>query len=454
MTEYVTVYLNKTIGTNKLSLGIAITMGEMEDWYSKTPLQARARDCGFTFIRVRVGGDPPDFYWGNTWDEATKTGTYDWREFDPMLQSIYNIGAEPLLGVTPPTGMTMDWNNTGFPNPEDFAIYVSDIARHCLDEGWNIRYWEVLNNPEEKAVWKAFEGRTEYSVNYINFFNVVQESIHSIFPNAKVGSTAFGYKGYLRDYVIPHALGVGWIGSMKYDNRGVPIYNPSEYYSDEETLKRAGSYDSVYDILEPTSPSELIEMWRQVKGTDIDFLVTETNLNEVWQKGTDPRIQQIFGAVWYAEELRYFITEGLDFSVWFNFASAGVLRETGGLGFGMMKSKPEYELWYPYWTNYLMGNNLEVGDTIYEASSSNFSAISVLAWKHIEQCNILLIYKVKNELATVTVQISGLQIPQEATVTIYKIDNATCGIQTEVVAYSDPLTIAMDSYCIALLTIQ
>ena len=100
--------------------------------YPKVPRQHHtaelAEDANFRLVRFfhhRLG-EPC-----SSWNEAPQTGTFNWNQINPLIDAIYEIGAEPLIcfgyynpsrgQVTVPSGMATD--NNGLPRPENWANY-------------------------------------------------------------------------------------------------------------------------------------------------------------------------------------------------------------------------------------------------------------------------------------------------------------------------------------------
>ena len=177
--------------------------------------------------------------------------------------------------------------------------------------------------------------------------------------------------------------GVGFLSFHKYEAWGTWLTDQEGYYSNEELLKKAGGEDTDPQVY---TPQEMQQIWYRARGQLLPIICSETNLNSAYKNGTDPRIQQIIGAVWYAEELRTFVQKGLTYSIYYHFASDdspewNSTKLTQGWGFGMVKETSPFTEWYSYLVNYLVGNYLEAGDEFYEASSDKPDFVSVMAWR-------------------------------------------------------------------------
>jgi len=188
--------------------------------------------------------------------------------------------------------------------------------------------------------------------------------------------------------------------------------------------------------------------WFNSRGAWLPLINSESNLNVAADDGTDPRIQQMSGAVWTALVLRGGIMKGLSYNVYFEFSSSKSWelnnRQSGGLGFGMTNTD-DNQPWYPYYVHQMIGTNLHVGDPIVEATSSS-SEVRVLAW--INQENLIILVICKTDESRV-LNINGV----EETLNFFKIDNTisyeTPSIQEGTI--EPPNTLIMEGYTVLLL---
>ena len=433
--------------TNNLSLGVQI-VHEVDTLISSSLLQQKLSLCHFKLIRVFVTESlKPCVHW----DEANDEGIYDWDYFDSVISLIYHMGAEPMLVLDrAPDGIYVD-PDIRLPDSESFAQYAEDLTQHAKDKGWNIKYWEIWNEPQHSVIIKW--GDEDEVSRFVNFFNIVAERIHEILPDALCGTDSSNVNPIF-DYFSQYAYGVGFLSFHKYDADGTWLSNPEGYLSDKEVIEKAAqgrSYSYEYTF------EEMRDIWKIMRGEELPIICSETNLNSQWRNGTDPRIQQPIGAVWYAEELRSFITGGVEYSVYYHFASDDspnweTTKQTEGAGFGMVNDTLPHVEWYPYLVNYLIGSNLCTGDAIVYSSSTNQTMLSTVAWKTAEQSKLLLICKV-DSLVRVVVKFIGLSINPEAQVNIMRIDSNEIGLQIETVPYEANLNFSMNGYSVLLLTI-
>lgn len=454
---FIDVDFGRIIGGNNLSLGVMLQW-EWKIWLESPILKNKSAASNSRLFRVQDFRIQPCKWW----EEQDLEGTYDWTDFDALIQSIYEIGGEPLICIgrdnrthyNVPLGMAIN-PLTGLPHPQSFGAYASDLVQHSKEKGWNVRYWEIWNEPanymfekdeEENPIWGVFNRtRMEY---FIELFNVVSGRMHTIDPRMLVGTDASLYKNFF-DYFVDHAEDVGFLSFHKYDAWGTLGHNPEGYLSDEEILARAGRIggQKMY------SPREARELWQEKWGIDIPVICSETNLNSAWRNGTDPRIQQIFGAVWYAETVRTFITDDVRYFVYFHFASNTLPRATGGAGFGMVNVTWPHEVWYPYIASLLLGSNLGLADPLHQTVSSNQTLVSALSWENNGHLNVLLNHKVKSQSIRGKIRLSGLEVEPERTARVYTINSSEREIGFEETVWREASTVVLDSYCVVLVSV-
>lgn len=454
------VDFEKIIGKNNLSLGMQI---HGYDGFPEEPtLQQNAR-IGFKIVRVFVSKDKctePCLFW----NETSFTGVFDWSRLDQLVNSISGIGAEPLLNIGAgefpelivPSGMSQNYMGTNFPNPDSFGSYVAVIAGHLISIGRRVKYWEIWRTPHIRNDTGWID--PALVLNYTQFFNVVQDYIHRVDASALVSSDRTFYRAFF-DVFVRHARGVGYLGFMKYDAFGTPYYRPEGYVGEDELMRRAGV------INKPTggswaiySPREMQERWLASKGETLPIIVVEANLNSAYEAGTDPRIQTPLGSAWYAEALKSFILDGtISYAIYYRFCSdescTWESNRTRGWGLGMMKSTDPFEKWYPYWTNYLFGTDLHVGDSLFLTESPNSTLLSLLAWGNATHYFSVVIGKTNNTF-DVALRILNGQIDGRRTLRVYRIDAAHNGLFSEEVHYATPVTLTLAGYSVVLVVAE
>jgi hypothetical protein len=220
-------------------------------------------------------------------------------------------------------------------------------------------------------------------------------------PNILLSQDAVTQTNVL-NYWLLHGDDVDYLDFHKYD---CGVWNKSDpaYYSDSKlfSLAESSHFESTGSFY---GLKESQQKWLTSRGKLLPVIESEGNLNSAWQGGTDPRIQQMTGAVWTALELRQGILKGLQYNVYYEFSSSSTSNPiSGGHGFGMIDSynnKP----WYPYYVQKWIGNNLGLGDNLVQSAASS-NNIRTLSWIDKGKLNILLIH---NSTATETVSLNGI----------------------------------------------
>jgi len=442
----VTVDFSKVIGVNNLSTGFQISYGS-GDFMRNSQMRQLAEDANFKLVRFTdwlASQWIPSMMPCTRFNEQTKTGTYNWTNVDNVVGKIFQIGAEPLVclggvgGVTSfPPGMAIN-STTNLPNPESYAVYCTDWVKHFKEVGLPVRYYEVVNEPWVYFGWEPVNF-TRLN-NYMSLFNACAGSMRQQNPNLFISFDFVGRKPVL-DY---------WLANGGADVDSINFHKYGDYVagrkSDEDLFATAeneyfGQWPLGYSV------SQARQVWFNARGKLLPIICSESNFNSAWQSGTDPRIQQMAGAVWTALVLRMGVLSGVNYNVYFELASSanyGKTTETGGAGFGMVNSDNN-QPWYPYYVHCMLGNSLGVGDSLIEAVSSS-DDIRTLAWIHNRTLNIFLICKVDQPRI---LQLRGL----ESKLNFFKIDKTfpweTPSIQTGVVNSTEPCDI--NGYTVALL---
>lgn len=435
----------RSVGRNNLVLGSHVHWW-MELWDNPT-LQQQVRGAKLKVLRFFVRWE--DHGPCVSWDEATKTGTWDWTEFDAMIQAIYDCGAEPLIninlidptirsGMLPP-GMAIN-PVSHFPNADSYGAYCKAIAEHCRAKGYNIRYWELFNEchitwkyypladiytPQNEAIWR------EIALAY----NQAAAEIKRALPGSMIGDTSTSRKGWC-EYLAENAVLVDHIGHHKYDS-GTETW---EYAADPQPLFELAVGGKGYEaLMHPDilfTPEEAQDVFQQIRRVRPAFFVTETNLGLGWGADFDHRMHEAVGAVWLAEETRDFILRGLGISLWYELASPG------DSAFGLVELWGDYTEYYPYFVSMLFGQHLARNDTLLETVSSDETRVSALAWNHGGRTKLLIINKTPEQTTAIIEGLTGEAL-------VYRIDSSAMVIQEETVTM--PSTITMDGYTVILL---
>jgi hypothetical protein len=436
----VTIDINSlsTIGTNDLSLGFNLHHDyERSTWSSSPTLRQLGVDMNARMIRVFTHTIEPC----SSWNDETKTGTFNWQNVDSFIERIFDTGAQPLITIgfvdssstlIPPS---MDINpNTGLPYPDSFAAYCREWVRHFQQAGLPVKYYEVLNE-----AWYYFYPNWNWNQakaqNFLTLYNTCYDAMHNQNNQILVGNDASLHRRFL-DFWKANGGKLDLLSFHKYDCDNLAM-------GDNTPLSRAENRYYVSD-----SYYYGVNDARQLWGSNLPAIASETNWAAFCSQGTDPRLQQVVGSVWLALSLRSAILENVQYNIYYSFSSSKSWEETnkatGGFGFGMI-NQDDNEPWYPYYVQYMIGHNLAVGDPLLETSSSS-SDVRVLSWIHEDTQNTLITCKV-DEPRIITIR--GLS----GQLNLFKIDDnvpyTAPSIQSEQLDANNALII--DGYTVILL---
>jgi len=428
----ITVNLSKVMGINNLSLGFMLDF-EWKTWRDRSVMRHLASDANFRIVRLHSIRIEPC----TSWSESTKTGNFAWSEVDLLVQRIFEVGAEPMIdlgyadsnGLTKlPAGMATDVS-TGLPYPDSWAAYCKEWVKHFKQTGKPVRFYEIINEP-----WMYF-GWNNYTRlgNFKAVFNAAAQAMRAENPNVLLGFDGTNRRPVLDYWLSNGGADLDFISFHKYDSGTIGRYSDAEIFMRAETFQL--KTDSAYYGVDGAR-----QKYYSARGKLIPVFNSESNFNSAWETGTDPKIQQMAGAVWLTLALRTGILEGLNCNIYYSFSSSAswerANKASGGVGFGMVNSDNN-QPWYPYYVQWMLGNGLSVGDSIVESVSSS-DEIRVLPWIHEGKLNILLICKVDQPQ---NIYLHGIS----SQLNITKIDNTisweTPSLQTSVVNPADPLIV-------------
>jgi hypothetical protein len=393
----VTVDVSKVIGVNNLSLGFQLDWERWKTFLDRPVQWQLAQDAGFRLVRVfDFRPTNPRLMPCTYWDESTKTGTWNWANVDALAQKIFEIGAEPLfcLGWARdniqnyiPNGMAVN-PNTQLPYPDSYAAYAKEWVKHFKQAGLPVKFYQIMNEPFFYFGWNA-ENMTRLGY-FVEFWNTVARAMRQQNPNIFLSHDAITQKKVL-DYWITYGDDVDFLDFHKYDADSIGQYADADMF---ERAEIRGFEDVSWSALYSINTAR--KKWFNARGRWLPTIISESNFDSAWEAGTDPKIQQMAGAIWLALLLRGGILNGLDYYVYFEFASSKswelANRESGGWGFGMVNEDDD-QPWYPYYVQNMIGSNLGLGDKIVETKTTS-DDVRTLAWIRGGKLVILLICKI------------------------------------------------------------
>ncbi len=463
----VTVTPSNIIGTNNLTLGTQLSFYDMKTFPTDSQGQTLINDAGIKLVRLFDGdldaiGTPLVL----GWNEASHTGTYNWTVVNPVIQAIYASGAQPLIVLMSnmassavdktsvfTNGMAYDNALGGLPSPQDAASYAASWVTQMKTMGYPVVYYEIGNeintwlfNSGDTGTWTTLNSAgdtlagyfaTDYnaSVTAMKAINsAVSVSYDFAWSSAMMSWWLADYTGTPLDRIDYHDYTIGTVGQE----------NNVELFGTVQTLTNTGGGTGFGS---GSNPILAQQMYYDAKGVTLPLFDTESNLDYQWTPNTDPIIVQMTGAVWLALSLKTQILNNVKTNIYYAWQAS--LRYQQSLsppsyGFGLIDSD-NHQPWYPYYVYKMIGNNLQVGDSI--VSSINSGSVFGLAWIDNGNLNILLINTFNGTVSTTVSGATG-NFNYEKIDNTYSFLNAQ--LQTGSISLSSP--IAMNGYTVILLT--
>jgi hypothetical protein len=283
---------------------------------------------------------------------------------------------------------------TLLPYPESYAAYATEWVKHFKAIGRPVRFYEIFNEPHVYFGWSANYTKLGF---FKDVWNVVARAMRAINRNILISFDFITAKRVL-DYWIQNGDDVDYIDSHKYDANAVPGYDDDEILRRAETLRFEDDY-IFYGF------KKAREKWFGARGKLLPVMISESNLNAAYENGTDPRIQQVIGAVRTALVLRKAVLNDVSYHVYYKFSSSVQDSPLGCYGFGMVNSDNN-QPWYPYYVQQLIGSNLGIGCRIISTTSSS-EDIRPLAWINMGKLSLLLICRIDQSREVCLQGVSG-----------------------------------------------
>lgn len=394
----VLVNTSRVIALNNLSLGFMLEY-DWQTWLNRPVMQQMTQNASFKMVRIFSHRLEPC----TKWNDTTQTGTFDWTRLDNVLAKLLEMRIEPLfcLGycgegyVTLPPGMTTNLS-TGLPYPASWAAYCREWPKHMAQIGKTVRYYEILNEP-----WMYFGWNDYTKLGYFKaVFNAAAQAMRSQDSRILLGFDGANRKPVLDYWLANGGVDLDFISFHKYDAGAVGQYDDATMFNRAETFQVVTS-SGYYGI------KQARQAYYAARGKDIIVINSESNFNSASAGGTDPKMQQMTGAVWTALVLRSCILAGLRFSIYFSFSSSASWEKShktsGGVGFGMINSD-DNKPWFPYYVQSAVGRNLNPNDQLLESTSESVD-VRTLAWKNANTTCVLVVCKANQ---TCNVRLGGL----------------------------------------------
>ena len=256
-------------------------------------------DAGIPFSRLHdVGGpfgggtfvDVPNIFRNFDADE-NDPANYDFTFTDVIIKGLIDAGVEPYyrLGTTIENYSFIKAYHIYPPkDPHKWARICEHIIRHYT-EGWadgfkyNIRYWEIWNEPEvqNKMMWMGTDEE------FYNLYDVAAKHLKSCFPHLKIGGYAScGFYAIApRYHVVPATNHIGTIPPSDHEKRLMDFF-----YGFFSYIKEHGSPIDFFTwhSYADASRIKVMDAWLKDELVKLGYPGLETHLNE-WNPFPDER---------------------------------------------------------------------------------------------------------------------------------------------------------------------
>ena len=233
------------------------------------------KELGIPFTRLHDCGWPNPYVvdhhavFPNPNADPALPESYDFRLTDEYIDAVRKTGAEPIyrLGesiehtsvkryVHPPADM------------EKWAAVCTGIIRH-YNEGWangfhyNIRYWEIWNEPENRpTMWSGSDD------DYLRLYRIAATAIKKEFPAVKVGGPALGASGnFVNGDFQPTDFAANFLAMCRKENVALNFFSWHCYTADPGELSaRSRAIRRLLDSRGFTETENHLNEWNYLPG--------------------------------------------------------------------------------------------------------------------------------------------------------------------------------------------
>ncbi len=336
-----------------------------------------------------------------SWDNETETPSFNLSVLSTEMNFSAALGAQVYLsfpagswgdGNLLPAGMPLNcsfwvnWWGHGsgyFPTVAAYATYLTTFANLVKSNGWSIEYWNIGNEVPVGV-------NASVAAAFATLFNAAARAVHSVLPNALVGSDVFTWPG--REKFFATAIqGAGFLAFHAYPATNlcptssqfcVPD-NVNGYLTDPSILANS---DNFSDYPWTTSPLSSQEMWHNLTGQWLPMIDAETNLNSAQAQGTDPRVPTLFDAAWFVSQLVDGAAQNVSSILYLTLAtgwppSPSPTEPYGGWGFGLMAHNQSGQdiKFASYWALDLWASAVPLGSRELPITDSNAGIVRAFA---------------------------------------------------------------------------
>lgn len=238
------------------------------------------------------------------------TTRYDWTDLDKRLDFMKKVGCEFILCIS-----YMPEALDAVPNPErhsyprdwdEFGELVYQAAKHCIDRGTPVKYWEVWN--EINTGWMVDPPGWDHLKTYLTLYDTCWKAVRRADPKAWIGGPCVASGPWNEG--DPRGPGVNGEKFMRglfehCEKTGAPLdfVTWHEYFQNYSTMKKEA--DQIREYLK-----EYPKVEKQVK----EYAITEWSYAWWHDRAHDNEV----GAAWAAASaLRGWMAAGVQKPCWF-----------------------------------------------------------------------------------------------------------------------------------------
>jgi len=233
------------------------------------------KELGIPFTRLHDCGWPNPYVvdhhavFPDTNADPTRPESYDFRLTDEYIEAVRKTGAEPIYRLGESIEHTTVKRYVHPPaDSEKWAAVCIGIIRH-YNAGWangfhyNIRYWEIWNEPENRpAMWSGTDD------DYLRLYRTAATAIKREFPTVKVGGPSLGASGsFVNGEFRPTEFAANFLAMCRKDNVPLNFFSWHCYTADPAELSaRVRAIRRLLDAAGFTETENHLNEWNYLPG--------------------------------------------------------------------------------------------------------------------------------------------------------------------------------------------
>lgn len=258
---------------------------------------------------------------------------YDWTDLDRRLDFMRKVGCELIFCISympEPYDAVEDHNRHSYPRDwDEFGELVYQAAKHCIDRGTPVKYWEVWN--EINTGWMRDPEGWDHLKTYTTLYDTCWKAVRRADPKAWIGGPAVASGPWNEN--DPRGPGVngekfmrGLFEHCEKTGAALDFVTWHEYFHPPSTMKK-----------EAEQIREYLDDYPKVKKQVKEYAVTEWGYAWWHDRAGDNEI----GGAWAAATLlKGWMAAGVHKPCWF-YAKDGCSPPCGDWGMFTSANKPK-----------------------------------------------------------------------------------------------------------------